>query len=484
MDDTTLRTILAIEAQQTQRQAWKRALRSQLFDKQIELYDDPCPLKAAHPGRRSGKSEFIPRGALLDVLDAGFNEVVIIGAETQKKAKALHWRNLGAIATVAGIPLKPNIQAGSWETPWGASIVFWGLCDQGAVDLLRGFKLKSSYFDEVATYATLLRYLCEDVVEPALGDTGGSLYLCGTPSHTRAGRWFEVCNGDVPGWSVHHWTVLENKRFPRDARKMLAEWLRSKQLTEEDPTFQREWMGRFVNDIKALVYRFLAERNLITALPEDYDRRSWYHAIGVDFGTSSPSAFVTVAWHPHSPKVYAIRAEKMPGLLASQACDVLSGLCDSFRPIIVVGDMGGLGKPYMEEWNRRYAGREVSVGYHLPPIMPADKQGKRANQKMLNDDLGTARFLVLSGDAKPLADEMATLPFYRLDVPDDQLKEHPAHENHCCDGALYVYTSVRAYLNRPPDPALHERDPDDAVAWLERQEAEELQGQVEDWERY
>lgn len=475
-----------------ERAGWARAIRADLFDRQLQLYDDPSRSKAAHPGRRSGKSELVPRAALLDVFKAGFEETIIIGAETQKKARALHWAKLARLVLRFDLPLRPNKSEGTWSTPWGATIVFWGVKDKGAVDLLRGFKLRSAYFDEVATYAPLLKYLTRDVVQPALSDTGGTLYLLGTPSVTRAGPWFEICNGDVAGWSVHHWTMLENKRFPRDPRDALFEVLQRNKWTEDNATYQREWLGRFVNDIEAQVYQYLASRNDVVGLPAHFDLATWLFVIGADFGTRNPCGWVVWGWHPHERDLYAVHAEKHRGLLTDQAAKVTGELCETYRPIGLVGDVGGLGKPYAEEWNQRYAGRNKNLEHPAPheyamPIMKAaDKQGKFGHIRIMNGDLGTGRIHIVQDACKDYSDELATLPYYKLDVPDDQLKEHPGHENHLCDGGLYGYIETRTYLNEAPEPSLADRDPDDAAAWLEHLEAQEAaqRARGEDWERW
>ena len=109
------------------RENMKRALRAEMFDRQLALYDDPAQFKAGHPGRRSGKSTGMPICAALLVLDAGFNEVVLIAAETQRKARELHWASLHELCLKFNLPLTPNGQKGTFETPWGAKILFWGL---------------------------------------------------------------------------------------------------------------------------------------------------------------------------------------------------------------------------------------------------------------------------------------------------------------------------------------------------------------------
>lgn len=457
-------------------EAQKRAVRAECFDRQLALYDDQHPFRAAHPGRRSGKSEYVPRGSILDVLDAGFNEVVLVGAETKDKAKSLHWANLAAVVARHKLPLTPNGQRGAWVTPWGSAVQFWGMRDKNAVELLRGFKLKAARFDEVATYAAMLPRLTTHVVEPALADTGGKLDLLGTPSVTRSGPWADICLGKTPGWSVHHWTLLENPKFPRDPIKTLAEARERNGWTEDSATYRREYMGEFVNDDEAQVYRYLPERNNVAALPANYSREKWLHVVAVDFGVVDDCAWTVIAAHPQVPVAYVIQSFKRDRLLVSEAAEITAQLCTEYKPIALVGDVGGLGKPYAEEWNRRYSGK-----HEMPSMVPAEKTEKRGAIDNLNTDLRTSALLILAEECAELTAELEGLPW----AP-GRLKEDPAYPNHCTDALLYAHRALRPYRFQAPEKSLADRDPDDAAKWIETQEAEQMRQemQAEDWERY
>lgn len=505
----------AINAALELRRQMGELIRADMFDKQLALHDDPALWKAVHTGRRGGKSEGIQHSAGLDVLDAGFEEVVLIGAETAKKAKALHWHRVLRVLRKAGVPYEANRTDGIVRVPWGAMIVFWGIRDEGAVDMLRGFKLRSAYFDEVATYSTLLKYLTEDVVGPALEDTGGSMTLCGTPSVTRAGHWFEICDGDEKHkWSVHHWTLLENTRFPRDVQMVWAAAMKRYGHSDAtpSPTFQREYMGLFVNDTSMLVYaRYLGARNDYKGdRPPDYDVKTWLHTIAVDFGTKKgASAWAVLASAPHSKVVWVLTCFKRYHLLTDEAAYVTAELCEQYKPERLVGDLGGLGAPYGAEWNRRYSGKtleqlralqpsrageeppkEVPIAkpgdYEMPAMVCADKADKRAGIEFVNNEFAActpyARLRLCQDACKPLSDEIQTLPY----ADEQRLKEKPGHENHCCDTLLYGEKAHLAFLNDAPETRVAPGDPDEAMAWEEAAEADAgARSRAQpDWERF
>ena len=450
------------------RDAWVRAIRDDLFDKQLAVYDDPAQFKANHAGRRGGKSTEIPSSSAEDTLDAGFNEVVIIGAETQKKARALHWANIQSIAVKHKLPLTPNIQEGSWSTPWGSKLIMWGLADQGAIELLRGFKLKAARFDEVQTYASMLPRLISSVIEPALGDTGGKCTLYGTPSETRSGPWADICLGVTPGWSVHHWDVRDNKKFPRDAMSMLQQVLLRNKWTWDHPIFQREWLGEFVNDIGQLVYKFDAKRNTAEALPCRLE--DGFCTIGIDYGTKKDSCAWVVLWSPNgSREIYVVEARKEYGMLPDDAAVITKDFMDRWRPRRTVGDGGGLGAPYVEAFNRRYS--HLSDTY----VRPAAKLGRLGQIAIVNGELSSGRIKLLPG-ADDLKHEIQVLPW----KDEKRLEEKEGFDNHAADAFRYaVNTHFADVPVAAPPPKSAQQIEDEALAERQRRARERKQAMPE-----
>lgn len=677
----------ALLIERIKRERMRQAIRNDLFDRQLQVYDDPAQFRANHTGRRGGKSHEMPDGCLLDVLDAGFNEAVILAAETQKKAKALHWANLTAASHKFGVPLRPAVQEGAFLAPWGARIQFWGINDDGAVELLRGFKMRSFRGDECfpagtlvdgkpieqlrvgdlvwsvdhntglverlpvlavtkkvspnlvsvshehgdlictgnhpvfvkgrgyvdakevvpsdllcvrstvqeptrprqdvlqgllqralpqdsvanesdvatlcasegvecfegtgpcpacspgqwhrpygvrgdagvsasellgpwslypdgkaasegsahslqarpglareeachrsgrseslhyrqagpgpeegtglvwsrvdrvesvqrgrqesvvvynleverghtyfasgvlvhncQTYSSKIPRLVSSVLEPALGDTGGTCTLYGTPSVTRSGPWADICLGNTPGWSVHHWDVRQNKKFPRDAESLLQQVLLRNKWDWDHPTFQREWLGNFVNDSAMQVYKFDRKRNTADCLPLAVDRG--FTTLGIDYGTTDDPCAWTVLWSPRgSREIYVVEAHKHYGMLPDDAAVMTKALIERWKPRRIVGDAGGLGAPYVEAYNRRYG--HISEAY----VHAADKQGKLGHIAIFNGELESGRIKVLPA-AEDLAHEMEALPW----ANEKKIKEDDGFDNHCTDAGLY-----------------------------------------------
>ncbi len=432
------------------REEAKKAIRAELFDLQLEVIDGTEQFRAIHAGRRGGKSELIPRASALLVLDAGFNEVVVLAAETQKKARALHWANLQALVQKHSLPLSPNAQEGSWSTPWGAKIVFWGLNDEGSVELLRGFKMRACLFDEIQSSASKIPRLVSSVLEPALGDTGGPCFLFGTPSVTRSGPWADICLGVTPGWSTHHWDVRQNKRFPRDAESMLQQVLLRNKWTWDNPIFQREWLGLFVNALGMQVFRYEPSRNTADSLPVPLDRG--FATLGIDFGTTDDPCAWVVVWSPRGAReIYVLEAQRHYGMLPDDAAEVTNALIERWSPQRIVGDGGGLGAPYVAAYNRRYG---HLTGRH---VGQADKQGKLGQIAIVNGELESGRIKLLPA-AADLGAEWQVLPW----KDEKKVEEHPEFPDDLSDAARYAInhhlTDVPAKPVTEPTPAEREAE--------------------------
>lgn len=411
----------------------KEQIRATMFDKQLELHDDPAQFKATPTGRRGGKSDGMPKSSALDVLDAGFNEAVLIGAETLKKSVSLHWQNIAKLTAEHQLPLTPKVGEGAWVTPWGARIQFWGMHDKGAVELIRGFKLKAARFDEVATYAGLLPRLVEHVLEPALGDTMGQCTLYGTPSVTRSGPWFEICEGtEAAKWAVKRWDVRDNPHF-WVGKGGGAAWLQTiltrNKWTWQNPTFQREYLGIFTNDTDSIVVQYDARRDDLATMPDGYSL-AWKHVVGVDYGYNDAFAIVVLAVDPYSLTKVVAHADKAAHLTYDAAADMLATVLERYGSQLVVCDPAGGGKPFYETFNRRY-GEKLGVN-----VRSAHKVAGSLveSYRFQNTELRGDRLKVLQPAAKQLTDEWLVLPWKDewRDEPDD------AYEQDCTDAARYA----------------------------------------------
>ena len=424
-----------------------------LTRRQLQAATSRASFIAGHPGRRSGKTYLIPRMALWACTRATGGDI-LLGAETKLKAKALFWA--GLLEYVKGREgWQINGQEGWIRSPWGPTIRLWGIKDEGAIALLRGFSVVECHFDEVATYAHRLHGLIDDVIEPMLGEWRhyplcGRCFLWGTPSPTRIGPWFEICTGKTPGWEVFHWTVHENEHYP-DPVGYLRSVRERHGWDEKHPGYQREYLGRFVDDGARLVIAF-SRGCLIDRMPADYDPRTWEHTLAVDFGLRHNSAWALIASDPKSKThtSYLVSVRAASGLLQDAASAITLDYVQRHRVLKLVGDAHGLGAPYVEAWNR----------LELAPIRmeAAQKADKRGWIEVLNDDLRTGRLLVVKDACTPWVDEASSLPWN-----DDRTGPDPAYSDDAVHAAIYAFRHHRPFMTVDRTPPEERVSPEERI---------------------
>ena len=326
--------------------------------------------------------------------------------------------------------------------------------------------------DEASSFRkTLVNRLVQDILGPRLADLDGELWTMGTPGVTPAGYFHDITSGNEAGWSVFKWTFLDNPHLPLDldgkpkrspeekrlARIKYLQDVRARHGWDEDhPTYQREWLGHWVRDETASVYRFDRDRNTVSKLPEDYEKRldEWIHIIGIDYGYVDSTAWVVFAFRAYGndPTVYCLESFKKTGLTPSQAADETKLLQDSYQADVLVGDSGGLGKGYIEEAQLR----------HQLPIEPAEKTEKRAYIEHMNGDFISGRIKFVAGKNPEYIDELQHLQWdeqYAKDDPRWHTKEDSRFENHLTDAGLYGWRRCCAYMNTEAEVQKKKRDP-------------------------
>lgn len=164
---------------------------------------------------------------------------------------------------------------------------------------LRGFRWDLAIIDE-AQSQTALPYLINDVIEPALIDRKGQLFIAGTGPRVR-GTYFETLWTEVDTFkaSRYNWNLSDNI-FIEDYEKVLDSILEEKHLTKDSPLFIREYLGKLAFDIDALVVRleppnFYEDKEMIQWI-QSQPRSDIKFTAGLDFGFVDSNAFVIVMY--------------------------------------------------------------------------------------------------------------------------------------------------------------------------------------------
>lgn len=418
--------------------------REDMFDQQIALIDDPSKQKAAVTSRRAGKTYTVSR-YLLEVAYKHEDCLVVYIGLTRSAAKRLMWSELKRANRRYSLGIKFNNADLVATLPNHAQIMLTGVNDSADVDKLRGSSFRLVCIDECQSYGQFLPELIEEVLEPALIDTEGTLLLTGTPNAGCHGLFFDATTNPALGWSTHRWTLRENPHIPH-AQAYLDKKLETKGWDLNNPVFQREWCGKWVKSNDSLVYKY-GPLNLVDELPEN----DWRYLLGVDIGFHDRTALAIGCYADNESGLYILDTPAYSRLTPSEIAEKIHELNDFYEFEAIVADTGGLGRSIVEDWRQRFG----------LPIQAAEKTKKAGFIESFNDDLKHG--LIKVSKTAEVINEWDVLQWHEMG-----LREDPRYLNDCSDAALYMYRLSRHFIMTPAVKTPVRGDPD-YYAHLERE---------------
>lgn len=411
-------------------------------ERQAAFVTDPCKRKTALCGRRGGKTTAIA-GWLYEgmVLKPGTRQVYI--GLSRGLARQILWDGIMAkMAKEYGLPLRESTRDGHLiiQHANGSSLWIAGCDDKREVEKFRGQAFFRACIDEAQGFPDdMLQPLVEEALEPALADHEGAIALTGTPSPIDVGYFHSATTGVAPGWSSdHHWDVRDNPHFSARADEMLAETRARNGWDENHPTYQREWLGKWVHDASALVYPFARDVNAWSPAGEAFyglnQEAEWSFGLGVDLGYSEGAktlAFTLAAAQRGTGTGYLLRSylkERMyPGQLAAYCGDLREKVRkETGHGLRIVVDEGGLGGGWTEQMQMLGVACEA-----------AEKTDKRAYQEFVAGLITTGQLRADFAACADLMSEARKLPF-----DPDTGKEDERFRRHCCDSMLYIVRAL------------------------------------------
>ncbi len=416
------------------------------FDKQRELILGKGRRRAGFCPRRSGKTE-ANVGLLLEGALSGPNHLVLFVAVTRQRAFDLTWRAVEQACAAYGIESEENLSR--LERSFGnGSLIRWvGADDMRALRTKRGDKLWRVVIDESQDFEfSILSELSADIFGPSLEDLGGDLVLTGTPGKVCAGFWYGVTSDDpdplkrVGNWDVFSWTPFDNPHIPRIHERLKSGEIASEVGGVDSPTYQREWLGRWVRDTGALFYRFDGKLNLHTKPLEAMTGDGWSHVLGWDLGLKDAMAMVVWAFHRNDSTLYEAWSWSKPGALIDECATKFQWAQRTFSLVGYVADTGGGGAMFVAEMAKR----------HGIQFEPAKKTEKAEHVRLFSDELRAGRIKLQKGS--PYAQEIAVLPKvlnWDEEKTGKPAPEDPRFANHCTDAGLYSQRKAFAYLREP-----------------------------------
>lgn len=406
------------------------------FKEQIEFISSPKRFKTLSKSRRAGGTTalaawFIDRG--LRTKNGYFSYITL----DRGTAERIIWPELQRISQTYQLGLQFNYQKLWIEFPEGSIFYLASGKDRNEINKLRGKPFQLVAIDEAQSFKdSLITELINEVLEASLIDYGGSLVLCGTPNASCSGYFYRSITSQQ--YEHFHWTMRENpyieKKRGMSMDAIIADHLKTKGITEDDPTFQREWLGKWVRDDNALVYKFDSQKNGYEDLPDNLD---WNYVIGIDLGYDDSDAIVVWAFNQSIPCIYQVQEFKQNGLTVSELAKYIKDLIDQYglkNIYKIVVDTGGLGKKIHEEFAARWNIQ----------CFPAQKSEKLHYISLYNDDLKRQRIFIKKGSQ--YEEELSLLQW---DGDAIGKIEDPSFDNHLTDAGLYAYRECLHFLHKP-----------------------------------
>lgn len=427
------------------------------FPAQNDFVLDGATFLAADTTRRAGKSNGLARKFFRAGLSHK-NVLLPYIALTRDSAKNIMWPILIETMEKCGVKGHATESNLSVTLGNGSRIQLFGADQRNFIQRLRGIKTPLAAIDEGQSFRSHLEELVDDILTPAVSDfEHGQIVVTGTPGPVPKGFFYDITHGGG-GFKTHKWSVFENPYMPR-ARQFVDDLVSRKGWDWEHPTIKREWLGQWVADLDALVYKYNEAKNEIDTLPRENE---WMYVIGIDLGYDpDPTAFVVCAYSEFSPCLYIVETYKETRMILSSVAERTRYFMKKYPMAQLIVDAAD--KQAVEEMRQR----------HGLPLRSAEKHGKAGFIELMNSDLHAGHIKLLRGTTSPLKDEWANLVW---DSESDRRIEDSRYENHLSDAALYAWRHCYNYVWRERPKEIDPRS-EDAVDLFFEKEAEGIRRQ-------
>jgi hypothetical protein len=403
------------------------------FPKQIAFVEDESRFVDALCTRRAGKSNGIAM-KLYNKAKKHKRALLPYFALTRDSAKNTMWNIL--LETAERMRIKVEASESKLEVKLVENdtiIKLFGADMKNFIARIRGIKTPLAAVDEAGEFGTHLEKLIDDILTPAIGDyEDGQICLTGTPGRVPVGYFYDVTGLGKFGYSHHHWSLFDNPYFPNPVR-FVDEIVKKKGWLPDNPTYLREYCGKWVKDIDALVFKY--DHNVNHYADSDLKKGKWNYIMGVDVGFRDADAISIVGWHENERTTYLIQEEIGRGRDITDLATSIDRLNKQYNPIKIVMDTGGLGLKIAEEIRRRFS----------LPVVAAEKNRKFEYIELLNDALRGKRFFAKS--TSTFANDCALIEWdEERSTPDRKVVSDKFHSD-ITDSVLYAYRESLSFLS-------------------------------------
>lgn len=434
------------------------------FPKQAEILADSARFQAWQCTRRFGKSVGWAKKCLNALVNTPGSKALYL-ALTLGSAKGILWdeveNQLKAKGLQEGTDFTTDRTNGEYRFANRSVLKFVGV-DSNFKEMRKilGQAYDEIGIDECGSMTIDMETLILQMILAALSDRQGRLTLLGTAENipnTFYEKVTSLLETSLP-WRVYKCDTSENpymaKQFNADKELIL----KNNPLAVNASWFKTHWLNQWCADDDLLIIRTNKEVNHVNKLP---DFKDWIYGLGVDLGFNDATSFTVDAMSSKSPYLYRIKSFKSPGLDFTGTAQIIKQLNDEYG--FTFCEVDGANKQGVQEMQNRH-----DMGVKLTS---AEKSDKATYLRLMADDYIQGRIKHVGDGCIPLEKEQSQLMWIK-----DSDKEDPRCENHCNDGALYIWRKMRNYFKpevsewKSVDQKMEEQFLQEAKSLLEEEE--------------
>lgn len=400
------------------------------FKRQAEILADIRRFQAWLFTRRFGKSTtFAKKGCGVVANNPGAKTLFL--ALTLDSAKGIIWDAVEKELQTHKVPYKSYEREGIFDLKNGSMFRCFGVdSNYKEMKKILGQAYDLVGLDESGSMTIDVETLIMQMIYAALIDRNGSLVMLGTAENIPNTFYEKVTRGhhtDLP-WSIHTGDTSESPYTGPNFVREREELIKRNPNVVTASWFKTHWLNQWCADDDLIIIRFNNDLNRVDELPNHKD---WIYGLGVDLGYNDASSFTIDAMSPKSPYLYRIKSFKAPGLDFTGVAKIIRELNQEYQ--FTFAEVDGANKQGIQEMQNRH-----DLGVRLSP---AEKTDKATFLRLMGDDYKEGRIKHVGDGCKPLEDEQDKLMWIK-----DSDKEDPRCENHCNDGALYIWRKMRTYF--------------------------------------
>jgi terminase large subunit-like protein len=405
----------------------------ELFYEQLRFVLDPSRFKAAQCTRRAGKTKGAGIGIVQKLINTP-DSLYLYLALTDKTVEDIFMPAVRSILTKYKIVCQVNKDAIIF--PNGSKLLLAGANHINKIETFRGFKLLGCTIDEAASFDdTILTYLIDEIIAPALLDQQGQLEIVGTPASHCSGMFYDATTKPSDIWTVHKWSGVNNPFIAENFKKDMQLFMKRKKCDENNAKFRREFLGEWCADTDELMIKPFKVVERV-----EYNQDSWRTVVGVDIGFNDETAVTVIGWKYNNPKAFILRSIGFNASTVNDVDGVLSRLAKTliqvkevYKPSTIVVDYAGGSKVIMDHLSRKY---------HVH-VENAEKTNKAHYIELMNDALLNDELVLVDDETTELQAEMKKLVWN-----DDHTREKEGVKCDRVDATLYAYRAALHFLEK------------------------------------